>query len=95
MKKIALALIIILICFLLVGCQTVTDSMGDQFELIKRDECTLFVYDKNTKAVYIVYYQGNRFGISPYIIFDEFNQSTIGQWNGTAIVPACSNKEAK
>lgn len=89
MKKAILILILILVCVLLAGCGSqVTDFMGKRFEPIERDERITLCYDVNTMAVYIVYEAPYLYGISPYIMFDESNKPTIGQWNGKEIIPA-------
>ena len=89
MKKIALALALILICFLLTGCDdSIVDQMGNRFVEIESDGKTALCYDKDTMAVYVIFDGYRRFGISPYIMFDEFNQATVGKWNGKEIVPA-------
>ena len=87
MKKAALVLALIMICILLTGCSDVI-NMGDRFVEIERDGHITLCYDKDTKAVYIVYKDYPLYSISPYIMFDEFNQATVGKWNGKEIVPA-------
>lgn len=88
MKKIILIISLIIICVLLTGCGSIIDDMGERFEKIEKTKHTTFCYDKDTKAVYIVYVYGNNYGISPYIMFDSSGRPTVGQWDGTKIVPA-------
>lgn len=89
MKKVMLILILILVCVLLAGCGSqITDFMGKRFKPIEQDEGITLCYDVSTMAVYIVYRNPYQYGISPYIMFDESNKPTIGQWNGKKIIPA-------
>lgn len=91
MKKAALILTLIMACVLLTSCGT-SSEIGDQFIKISNYQTNLYkdvelCYDKNTMAVYIVYYSLYRFGISPYIMFDKYDRPTVGKWNGKEIVP--------
>lgn len=89
MKKIVLILVLILICFLLTGCDdSIVDQMGDRFVEIESDGKTALCYDKDTMAVYVIFDGYHQCGMSPYIMFDEYNQPTVGKWNGKEIVPA-------
>jgi len=89
MKKVILIIVLIIACILLQGCESqVTDYMGKRFKLIEQDGHITLCYDTNTMAVYIVYRNLYQYGISPYIMFNEFNEPTIGQWNGKEIIPA-------
>ena len=88
MKKVALVLALILICVLLTGCGSIVNQMGDRFVEIESDGNIALCYCRDTMAVYIIYDGPYRFGMSPYIMFDEFNQATVGKWNGKEIVPA-------
>ena len=88
MKKIALVLAMILICVLLTGCGSIVNQMGDRFVEIESDGNIALCYCRDTMAVYIIYDGPYRFGMSPYIMFDELNQAPVGKWNGKEIVPA-------
>ena len=88
MKKILLGLSLIAVCVLLTGCDNGSISLGSQFVVIEQDGNLILFYDRDTKAVYMAYKNGRDFSITPYIMFDEYNQLTVGQWNGEKIVPA-------
>ncbi len=88
MKKVVLILALILICVLLTGCGSIVDQLGDRFVEIESDGNIALCYCRDTMAVYIIYSDNRRFSMFPYIMFDEYNQPTVGKWNGKEIVPA-------
>lgn len=93
MKKIFFIILLILVCVLLTGCVSIVDTMGSDFKLIEEDNRTSLCYDKNTNAVYIVYHGFYKYGISPYIVFDDLGRATVGKWNGEKIIAETINNQ--
>ena len=88
MKKIFFIILLILVLFLLTSCASIVDTMGDNFKTIEGSQNgnTVLCYDKNTNAVYIVYKGSYKYGISPYIVFDDSGRATVGKWDGEKII---------